>query len=232
MMLPAARNPNQCRSYSKSSFLCSYFGEFTQPLWFADPAWPVGSYFLPFFLSSLVIASSLFVYRYVFKKSAQFRFNISGSEISLTKCKNAASSNNFVTLFSVMARLALIMFYFFACDRWELLGIWATLGGLMSWKLMVFVHFQSQLFHEREQTFHAVDVFRAFYLYIRSRRLLSREQSVGKWTWLHDTWKVLTRYLTSWSVFTKGAAHESNSDGRMQRVYATGHSHLPDKRCS
>lgn len=69
------------------------------------------------FIFCLVIASSLFIYRYVFKKSAQFRFNISGSEISLTKCKNAASSNNFVTLFSVMARLALIMFYFFACDR-------------------------------------------------------------------------------------------------------------------
>ena len=71
------------------------------------------------FIICFIIAGFLFFYKNFSKTYSKFRLNIKGQEISLTTtCKNAAASNGFYTIIIILSKLALIMFYFYACDRY------------------------------------------------------------------------------------------------------------------
>ena len=77
-----------------------------------------------FFFISFLLAVLLFAYKKCCSNSSKFKLNISGSEISFTSasCKNSVSSIGFINALSATSKLALIMIYFYACDRWETFG--------------------------------------------------------------------------------------------------------------
>jgi hypothetical protein len=70
------------------------------------------------FFVCFLITAFLLVYKNFCKSYSNFRVNISGKEIGLTTtCKNAATSSSFYKFAKTFSKLALIMFYFYACDR-------------------------------------------------------------------------------------------------------------------
>jgi hypothetical protein len=70
------------------------------------------------FFACFLITGFLLVYKNFCKSYSNFRVNISGKEIGLTStCKNAATSSGFYKFVKTFARLALILLYFYACDR-------------------------------------------------------------------------------------------------------------------
>lgn len=77
-----------------------------------------------FQLDLIKISWLLAVFLFVYKKccsnhSNKLRFNVIGSEISFTSnsCKNAASSIGIYTILTTFSKLALILLYFYMCDR-------------------------------------------------------------------------------------------------------------------
>jgi N-acetylneuraminate 9-O-acetyltransferase len=71
-----------------------------------------------FFFLCCFLSIYLYIYR-TYCKNSKLRVNISGSEITLNggTCKDATSSVGFQTLLNALSKLALIMLYFYLCDR-------------------------------------------------------------------------------------------------------------------
>lgn len=123
-----------------------------------------------YFKISFTVMGLLFMYRNFFKKFTKFRLNISGkrffpgmtyfvyflineyfhfklskgSEISLAaSCKTAASSVGMFTILKGVSKLALIIFYFYACDRYHIFLSWKINFSLV---LILNISFSEQIF--------------------------------------------------------------------------------------